>query len=106
MAADAIYEQVGRLIKTARLDAKMTQEQLGISIGLTRTSVNNIEHGRQPIQIHTLFAIASTVGVEPSTLLPDAHTAPTAGVDDRIPKRLRKEDRDWLAKVLTIRQQG
>ena len=48
----------------------MTQSQLGEAIGLLRTSVVNIESGRQKTPVHVLYAISVKMGVEPHDLLP------------------------------------
>ena len=37
---------------------------------LTRTSITNIEKGRQPIQLHSLYLVAQSLGVEVKDLLP------------------------------------
>ena len=52
----------------------MTQEQLGELIGLSRTSVTNIERGRQHVSLHHIFAIAEALKVSPAALLPPGET--------------------------------
>ncbi len=47
----------------------MTQEQMGASVGLSRTSINNIENGRQKILLDTFCKIAKALGQEPAALL-------------------------------------
>lgn len=54
----------------------MSQAQLASQLGLARTSVTNIESGRQPIQIQMLYRIAASLGVGPQDLLPDPSEAP------------------------------
>ncbi len=63
------YVAVGRQIAQAR-QAKMTQESLAQRLSLTRTSIINIEKGRQQILVHTLADIAGALGVPITTLLP------------------------------------
>jgi transcriptional regulator with XRE-family HTH domain len=48
----------------------LTQEALASQVSLTRTSITNIEKGRQKFLLHTLFDIASALGVPPGTRLP------------------------------------
>jgi len=48
----------------------MTQGRLGASIGLSRTSITNIEKGRQKLLIDTLWVIARVLGVPGHELLP------------------------------------
>lgn len=71
LGADQFYHNVGLLIREARKKANnMTQEALASSVGLTRTSLTNIEKGRQKILLHTFTRIAAALNVEPSDLLP------------------------------------
>jgi len=50
----------------------MSQQAFAKAVGLSRTSITNIERGRQPISLHTLYFMADILGVEPSDLLPPA----------------------------------
>ncbi|MBA4064863.1 MAG: hypothetical protein C0501_14345 [Isosphaera sp.] len=67
---EEFYAEVGRLVRVAREAAGITQDALADQVELSRTSVTNIEKGRQKIALHTLFLVASVVGVEPASLLP------------------------------------
>ena len=49
---------------------RMTQEQLAKAVGLTRTSIVNIEAHRQAITLQTLYALGKALGVNPKRLLP------------------------------------
>ena len=68
----AFYRTLGRSVRKAREKAKLTQSKLGEAIGLSRTSVTNLEKGRQHIPLHLLFAIGEAVGRDAGTLLPGA----------------------------------
>lgn len=48
----------------------MSQEVLARELGLSRTSITNIEKGRQPVQLHTLYHISNLLAVELKDLLP------------------------------------
>jgi DNA-binding XRE family transcriptional regulator len=65
------YAEVGRLIAKARF-GRLTQQALASRAKLTRTSIINIEKGRQQILLHTLVDIARTLGVAVTDLLPNA----------------------------------
>lgn len=71
MTDDLLYAAVGRRIRKVRTDKKITQEDLAGAAGLTRTSVTNIEKGRQKLLLHTLSAIARRLAVPCASLLPD-----------------------------------
>lgn len=71
----SFYNAVGNLIRKARERAGISQERLAAEINLTRTSITNIEKGRQKIMLHTLVEIARILNVEPSSLLPSQESS-------------------------------
>jgi len=71
MEIDLIYKEFGRLLKKNRTEAGLTQEALAKRVGLSRTSITNIEKGRQHINLHMLYVLSDSIGVRPSGLMPD-----------------------------------
>ncbi len=69
-AARAFYVAIGRNIAVARQQRKITQDALARDVSLTRTSIVNIEKGKQQLLLHTLVQIAQALRVEPAELLP------------------------------------
>jgi transcriptional regulator with XRE-family HTH domain len=69
---DGLYKEFGKKFRKARGEADLTQAQVAKRVGLSRTSVTNIERGTQHISLHQLFLLASAVGSEPADLLPDS----------------------------------
>ena len=69
-SSDELYAEIGKRISKARLDFGMTQEQLGKQLSLSRTSITNIEGGRQKILVHILLEIADVLEVKVGDLLP------------------------------------
>lgn len=67
------YIEFGRIIRQRRsLDGiQLSQEELAKRVGLSRTSITNIEKGRQQVPLHMLLSFADALGMEPSKLLPD-----------------------------------
>jgi transcriptional regulator with XRE-family HTH domain len=68
---ESLYRAVGESIRRRREEMQMTQSRLGAEAGVLRTSVTNIEAGRQRPPLHLLFKICAALGVETSTLIPD-----------------------------------
>ena len=62
------YRELGLRIQRSRLRQKLTQENLASLIGLSRTSMVNIERGRQKVLAHTLVRLARALKVELSDL--------------------------------------
>ncbi len=65
-----LYKEFGFLLAQERKRKHLTQANLGAQAGLSRTSITNIECGRQPIQLHQLYAFAKILRVDAQTLLP------------------------------------
>lgn len=63
MDRDQFHTELGGLIKRLRLNRGLSQENLGKAVGLTRTSVVNIEAGRQGIYAHTMVELLDVLGL-------------------------------------------
>jgi transcriptional regulator with XRE-family HTH domain len=66
-----------------------------MALRLSRTSITNIEAGRQPVQIHTIYKIAEILEVPVTSLLP-------AGTSDPSSKKISETnitENEWLQKI-------
>src|SRR5260370_1721080 len=68
--SQSVYVETGQLIRETRKAQAITQGRLAEKVGLSRTSITNIEQGRQKLLLHTLAAIADALGVQLHRLLP------------------------------------
>jgi transcriptional regulator with XRE-family HTH domain len=99
---DLLYMEFGRLLRQSRTNAGLTQSQVAERVGLSRTSITNMEKGRQHVLLHQLFLLASAVGVTPSDLLPHGRAA----LEELLPQRAihalpeNAQDRDFVVRVL------
>jgi transcriptional regulator with XRE-family HTH domain len=66
------YRSLGQAIRRVRRKASVTQAALGEAVGLSRTSITNLERGRQHIPTHILIAIGRSLNTDPRELLPSA----------------------------------
>lgn len=96
-----LYTLVGRRVQRARQQADLTQEELGKRVGLTRTSITNLERGQQKIQVHTLYEIAVALNVRLDALLPPFDTEGEDGTELQLPADLAPDERAWVERVLT-----
>lgn len=90
IANEEFYRAFGETVRAAR-DAHnppLTQAELGVRIGLSRTSVVNIEQGRQGVLLHAGMEIARVLDVSLEALLARSITlareAEIAGLEKRI----------------------
>lgn len=104
MDVNLIYKEFGRRLRHARKTAKLTQEMLAEQVGLNRTSITNIENGRQRIPLHLLFSLATIVGVHPTSLLPKQRETYKPDVIDRklLERALLKPDQMDYVQTLII----
>lgn len=62
---------LGDRLKLRRIKANFNQAELASRVGLSRASISNIENGRQPVTIQTLWRIAQALGLTLRDLVPD-----------------------------------
>jgi len=95
---DGFYEAFGERVRRARAAQGMNQQELGSAVGLNRTSISNIEKGRQRVALHMLFEFAAVLKVEPESLLPEPDGR--SDVLDELPE----DARGWAQSVLANAQ--
>lgn len=69
-AIEAIYTQLGQRIREAREATGLSQKDLAYLITVERTSITNIESGRQHPPLHVIYDIARALTVPIYSLLP------------------------------------
>ena len=72
------YQQLGANIRGHRKALKLSQDALAKMVGLTRTSLTNIENGRQHPPLHTFCEIVEQLKVGVTDLLPARDNVPAA----------------------------
>jgi transcriptional regulator with XRE-family HTH domain len=92
-----LYKIIGDKIRQARSDKTLTQEKLAQQIGLTSSSISNIELGTQSVQLHDLYKIAAVLEKDITYLLPTSQDLKEAipSVDKTI-KELPSNERDFV----------
>ena len=69
------YTELGKRIKSARLAAKMTQEQLAERINLSSGHCAHVERGTTKVSLSALVSIANALNTTPDALLFDNYYA-------------------------------
>jgi len=67
---DLLYALIGEQLKRARVNSGIPQSRLADAIGHLRTSISNIEGGRQRPPLHVLYELCYHVGIEVVSILP------------------------------------
>lgn len=89
---------LGERIREAREMVGLKQDQLARAVGLSRTSITNIERGRQGVQVYLLVRIADVLGRPPAELLPRSATEPEP-IPDKV-RSLEPRKRAWAERVM------
>ncbi|HEX2859227.1 MAG TPA: helix-turn-helix transcriptional regulator [Alphaproteobacteria bacterium] len=99
---DIIYRGFGNLIQELRKKIGYSQTQLGERIGLSRTSVTNIEGGRQHVALHQIYQLAEALEVTPDSLLPaKANFLPE---NEELKRLADPQVASWLSKIVETKE--
>jgi transcriptional regulator with XRE-family HTH domain len=93
------YRELGERLRRARQSARLSQGRLADSVGMSRSSIANIERGRQPVYIHALVGIAKELQTPVLNLIP----SPNKDLDTRTReavKRLPGDQRRFVNLIL------
>ncbi len=90
----ALYIELGKKIKNAR--GTRSQAELALASSLSRTSITNIEKGRQHLPLHTLYAIANALEIPITELLPAQNQFVENVFLDNIPDDIHPEAIEWI----------
>ena len=64
MGIKKIQNELGRKLKALRIDKGLTQEQLAFEVDISRDYLSNIELGKHPVNIKTLYKLAQFFEVD------------------------------------------
>lgn len=95
---DPIYVEIGKRVFDARTRKGFTQEQLANQINLKRTSITNIEKGRQQLLVHMLIKIADALDTNIDQLIPRNKTKKSNQLDN---ENYPKEAINWVKSALS-----
>jgi transcriptional regulator with XRE-family HTH domain len=68
--SDPLYTIFGSRVRALREKRNVTQEELARRVDLSRTSITNIEKGRQRVLLHQIVDIAGALEAKVDELMP------------------------------------
>jgi len=98
---DSVYAEIGKQIRQLREKKGITQERLAELASLTRTSITNIEKGRQKLPIHTLYVLANALGAEANEFLPNLRKNKKQVLARKDLKDLTTKEVRWVEAIMT-----
>lgn len=64
MGLKKLQNSIGKKLKLLRIQKDLTQEELAFEVNISRDHLSNIENGKYPINIKTLYKLAKFYDVE------------------------------------------
>lgn len=101
-----IYRLVGQKIRGERKRRKLTQEELATLVQLKRTSITNIEKGKQKLLLHTLIQIAAALNLAPHTLLSSFESPDPTSMEKSLPPNLSPSVKHWIISGVSTAQKN
>src|SRR5437667_11487663 len=97
-----LYNLIGERIRRQRIQVEMTQTELAKAVGVLRTSIANIEAGRQKPPLHLLYKLCMELGVEIAEILPSnaVISQPTTIILEGTPKEMPPKAAELLKQLL------
>lgn len=101
---DAFYLHVGEKVRFQRKKANMDQETLAGHLNLSRTTIINIEKGRQRLSLEHAWLTAKILGISIEELLPPTESKTDEEWKEEIQKvvdskQTQKSLLNWISKV-------
>lgn len=92
-------------IKNKREEWGLTQSELAESVGLTRTSITNIESGKTQVQLFTLIEIAEKLKVKldyffPKEFISDINEVETIDYTPYFNEDVNKDDEKYISDLI------
>src|SRR6185312_11435853 len=106
MKASEECKRVGANVRLHRIRMGLRQDKLAARVGLSRTSVVNLEAGNQNVTLNKLVAYASALGVDITDLTGRMDTVcievivTGVAVQNKLPAEIMKALKDWTLQEL------
>ena len=91
----------GRRVQRRRKDRGLSQEALGAIVGLSRTSITNIEAGRQSVVAYTISLLTRNLAISADELLNTEEAPPATHV---FPDITSPVERAFLGRAMSIEE--
>lgn len=96
-----LYASLGHRIRALRKQSGLSQDDLASRLGLLRTSITNIESGRQKLTLASLYKLSAAFNVSFDYLLPPLDEfIKQDPVQDFNPAALKAKNEDLINKYL------
>lgn len=99
MKNDDLYKKIGALIKARRITKGFSTRDLGVKVGLNRTTISNIENANQQLYAHSLIEIAAALDCKSiSELCPKVNSEKLRSTIENTAVGVERKGLVWLEK--------
>lgn len=63
LSVEALLSEVGVRVRSARLSKNMSQEELALESGLSRSTIKRLESGRDSVSLSNLLSVMQVLGM-------------------------------------------
>jgi transcriptional regulator with XRE-family HTH domain len=84
---DILYSQIGEKVRLLRTSVSLNQEDLSKKVGMTRSSIAQIEAGKQAVSVYTLYRIGEALNKPLTDILPSPLNQFDAYSENRLEKK-------------------
>jgi transcriptional regulator with XRE-family HTH domain len=82
-----LYSQIGKKIRSLRSSMLLNQEDLSKKVGMTRSSIAQIEAGKQAVSVYTLYKIGEALNKPIMDILPSSPNQFDVYSENRLEKK-------------------
>jgi transcriptional regulator with XRE-family HTH domain len=96
-----LHAALGKKIRDRRISSGLTQAELADRIAISRTSLTNMELGRQRLLVDQLYKMAEVLNTKPQDLLPAPVDIVSASARSKAPEAIPESVHRFAEKVRT-----
>ena len=103
MKSNPVNIAFGKKLAEKRKESGITQADLGRRVGLVRTTIANLEAGRQSVSLPLLYRIVQSLGNDLASLLPPIETGmenASAQDEDSATGEISARESGWAERVI------
>jgi transcriptional regulator with XRE-family HTH domain len=91
VASSPFYAELGRRVKQRREELHLSQDEVARALGLTRSSIANLERGEQRISAEAFVTLAAILRIDLANLAPNVSSSTAAAklVEEKAPDAIK-----------------
>lgn len=79
-----LQSHLREVLRERRIELGLRQDEVAALTGLGRTTISNVEYGRQRVPLHVLYLICAALNLEVARVLPPVNKVVRGGEEPRV----------------------